>query len=57
MTELVLALVEMVGVGITVHAYDTGDFGQMLAGIGFALLFLVWAGLSVMEEVKTKHGN
>lgn len=52
MTELVLALVEMVGVGITVHAYDTGDFGQMLAGIGFALLFLAWAGLSVIQEVR-----
>lgn len=54
MTELVLALVEMVGVGITVHAYDTGDFGQMLAGIGFALLFLVWGLEMMIEEVNAE---
>lgn len=54
MTELVLALVEATGVGITVHAWDTGNLNMMIGGIGFTLLFLMWGVLSVVEEVNAE---
>lgn len=51
MTELTLAIVEAIGVGITVHAWDTGNLNMMIGGVMFTLLFLVWGILSVVEEV------
>ena len=52
MNYLVLALVEMVGTGITVHAWDTGNLNMMIGGVMFTVLFLVWGILSVVEEVR-----
>lgn len=51
MNYLVLALVEAVGTGITVHAWDTGNLNLMIGGIGFTLLFLVWGLAMAIEEV------
>jgi hypothetical protein len=54
MNYLVLALVEMVGTGITVHAWDTGNLNMMISGIGFALLFLMWGLEMAIEEVNAE---
>lgn len=51
MNYLILALVEMVGAGITVHAWDTGNLNMMIGGIGFTLLFLMWGLEMAIEEV------
>ena len=55
MTELVLALVEAIGVGITVHAWDTGNLNMMIGGIIFTLLFLVWGVEMMIEERTSNH--
>lgn len=54
MSEIVLAIIEATGVGIAVHAWDTGNLNMMIGGIGFTLLFLMIAAMSVVEEVKNK---
>ncbi|WP_288638872.1 hypothetical protein [uncultured Lentilactobacillus sp.] len=55
MTELVLALVEAIGVGITVHAWDTGNLNLVIGGIGFTLLFFVWAVAGIAKEKATRR--
>lgn len=54
MNYLVLALVEMVGVGITVHAWDTGNLNLMIGGVMFTVLFLVWGLEMMIEEVNAE---
>jgi hypothetical protein len=54
MNYLVLAIVEMVGVGITVHAWDTGNLNLMIGGVMFTVLFLVWGLEMMIEEVNAE---
>lgn len=52
MSEIVLAVIEATGVGIAVHAWDTGNLEMLIGGVMFSLLFLMWGVLSVVEEVR-----
>ena len=54
MTELTLAIVEAIGVGITVHAWDTGNLNMMIGGVMFTVLFLVWGLEMMIEEVNAE---
>ena len=54
MTELTLAIVEATGVGITVHAWDTGNLNMLIGGVIFTLLFLVWGLAMAFEEVSAE---
>ena len=55
MSYLVLAIVEMFGTGITVHAWDTGNLNMMIGGIGFCALFLMWGVEMMIEERTSNH--
>lgn len=57
MSEIVLAIIEATGVGIAVHAWDTGNLEMLLGGLMFSLLFLMIAAVSAVEEMEAKHGN
>lgn len=52
MTELALTLVEAIGAGITVHAWDTGNVEMFLGGIVYLVLFLLWGVAMMIEEVQ-----
>lgn len=52
MSEIVLAIVEAIGVGIAVHAWDTGNLNMLIGGVIFTLLFLVWGLAMAIEEVR-----
>lgn len=57
MSYLALAIVEMIGMGITVHSYDTGDYTTMLGGVVYIFLFLVWGMAAAIQETaaQKKH--
>lgn len=57
MSEIVLAIIEATGVGIAVHAWDTGNLEMLIGGLMFSLLFLMIAAVSAVEEMEAKHGN
>lgn len=57
MSEIVLAIIEATGVGIAVHAWDTGNLEMLIGGLMFSLLFLMIAALIAVEEMEAKHGN
>ncbi len=54
MSEIVLAIVEAIGVGIAVHAWDVGNVEMFLGGLMFSLLFLMIAVVSAVEDVRNR---
>lgn len=57
MSEIVLSAIEATGVGIAVHAWDTGNLEMLIGGVMFSLMFLMIAAVSAVEEMEAKHGN
>lgn len=54
MSEIVLAAIEAIGVGIAVHAWDTGNVELLIGGLLFSLLFLMIAVVSAVEDVRNR---
>ena len=57
MSEIVLAIIEATGVGIAVHAWDTGNLEMLIGGLMFSLLFLMIAALIAVEAMEAKDGK
>lgn len=55
MSEIALVIVEAIGVGITVHAYDTENIEMFLGGVVFSLLFLILVMAGMAEEKATRR--
>lgn len=54
MSEITLAVIEMIFAGIAVHSWDTGNIAMVFGSVMLGLMFLSFAVIDAVEEVRNR---